>query len=373
MKTLKRDAPQYIEIENFKDYELTPCVAYEMAIRNQAFNQSVQATKEFFKNREEAIECFFNRTAPGETDCCKGKNTKSREDCEEDVDTAGIYIMDHLEKTMLFNKKHGVVLHAAIKSYDKTFYEILKKISIYLHRSKQKYNLSPNTKHSPRVEYRGRGIARIHKEIKRGGFKIRNFIDTQASWVDYYMAKTPNGLSSWGQNIAHWQLFEANNIIEPNFSRPILYGDQLKSRRVSLELNLSLPLDELVAYLKHVKQDIDKTPYIAAAPIELLGEKLQAADYEVCKSDGKCFDIRHHLSKQQKLADMFFIYDALKAGWKKSDILKDLLHRKIDITNDVSGSKEMDRKTLDRYYQIALEYIDSEKYKELITGTSTKK
>lgn len=372
MKTLKRDAPQYIEIENFKDYELTPCVAYEMAIRNQAFNQSVQEVKEFFKNREEAIDCFFNRTAPGETDCCKGKNTKSKEDCEEEVDTAGIYIMDLLEKTMLFNKKHGVILHAAIKSYDKTFYEILKKISIYLHRSKQRYNLSQNIKHSSMVEYRSGGIARIYKEIKRGGFKIRNFIDTQASWVDYHMAKTPNGLSSWGQNIAHWQIFEANNIIEPIFSRPILYGDQLKSRRVLLELNLSLSLNELVAYLKHVKQDIDKAPDIVAAPIELLGEKLRVADYEVCNSGGKCFATRHHLSKQQKLADMFFIYDALKAGLKKSIILQDLLHRKIDITGDTAGSKEMDRKTLERYYQTALEYIEGEKYKELISGTSYK-
>ena len=34
-KILPRNHKQYKEIENFKTYELTPCIAYEMAIRNQ--------------------------------------------------------------------------------------------------------------------------------------------------------------------------------------------------------------------------------------------------------------------------------------------------------------------------------------------------
>lgn len=46
MEMPKRSDPQYIEIENFKDYELTNCIAYEMAIRNP----------EFIKFRKECIE-----------------------------------------------------------------------------------------------------------------------------------------------------------------------------------------------------------------------------------------------------------------------------------------------------------------------------
>ena len=68
-----------------------------------------------------------------------------------------------------------------------------------------------------------------------------------------------------------------------------------------------------------------------------------------------------------KLANMFFIYDAFKAGYKTSYIKQEIdnyfysekMENFVDIKKSANG---FDPKTIRRYHQLACEYINDKKY-----------
>ncbi len=84
-----------------------------------------------------------------------------------------------------------------------------------------------------------------------------------------------------------------------------------------------------------------------------------------CNNNGECFDPRKILSKQQRLADMFYIYDCLKEGYSQNKIQNEIYNYYADKGIETIT---MDAKTLKKYKEIAIDYIDNLKYKELITG-----
>jgi guanylate kinase len=45
-----RDDIKYIEIENFKDYEFSSCLAYELAIRNEKVKEELECFSNHYKN-----------------------------------------------------------------------------------------------------------------------------------------------------------------------------------------------------------------------------------------------------------------------------------------------------------------------------------
>lgn len=135
------------------------------------------------------------------------------------------------------------------------------------------------------------------------------------------------------------------------------------SKVVELKLNLSLPKDELIAIISKIKDEADVGNI--KTPMELLGTELKKADNLICDTKGKCFDAREILSKQQKLADMFYIYDCLKVGMSQRKIQNEVYNYYADKGIE---TKTLDQKTLKRYKEIAIDYIDNMRYKELVTG-----
>jgi len=378
MKNLKRGAARYIEIENFKDYELTPCVAYEMAIRSPAFIKTVQAVIDFYHRHEETINELLSLPLEERFGGVDDADIAKKIENESMLSTE---FYDLLRETMFYQEEEGALLHPSIAEFNEELFQILKKVDRYARITAEGETVfHDDSKKIRGIRYSSLDSLMLTKSIQRAGYTVFNTGELREDELIYTIEDPEDippldSLEKVREAIEADRpgLFTSETTIYPAFSRPVLYGNQLKSRRVSLELNLSLPINELVAYLKHIKRDQDKTPDMTAAPIELLGESLGAADYEVCMSNGKCFDARRHLSKQEKLADMFFIYDGIKAGMKKSQIIDELFDYQLDKTDDIAKTVRVDPKTLNRYYQIASEYIDGEKYKELTTGTSVKK
>lgn len=101
-------------------------------------------------------------------------------------------------------------------------------------------------------------------------------------------------------------------------SRPQLYvPDYLKCKIP--DLNLALPLDELIELVTIYKKEYEKDNKIFKTEIEILGEELEKATHTV-KINNVDINIKEHLSTKDKMADLFFIYDANKLKMKKIDI-----------------------------------------------------
>ena len=379
MRTLKRGAPQYIEIENFKDYELTPCVAYEMAIRNQAFIEATQRVVDFYQENKKVIDCMLLEPLQ----LFEGLSEPDLTEAINKYSEISFKFFRLLEKTMFYRRENGPIVSPSVREFNADLFYILEKISkygekelldemSYYDREREiQYGLDPLRD----------GYILFTKSIQREGYIIDNIGEVPeeeiGGWEGDEYIPIPNSLDEIREVIkgGYEGIFTATTSISPSFSRPILYSDQLESRRVSLELNLSLPLDELVAYLKHVKQDIERNPDIAAAPIELLGEKLQAADdiSKMCITTKKgyelCFDGRKGATRTQKIADMFFIYDSVKSGTKEFSIRMALS----EYYESIGKKTDMSDKTFRKYRDIAKDYIDNQRYLELLQGTKAQK
>ncbi|MFK5936818.1 MAG: hypothetical protein QM497_00330 [Sulfurimonas sp.] len=196
--------------------------------------------------------------------------------------------------------------------------------------------------------------------------------------------------------------FGSINIIK-NFQRPEIMMDSKVNLNALLNIDVSKPLDEIISYIKHIKKDLE-TNNILKAPIELLGEEeLQQA------TSTKNYPKK---PKAKKMADMFFIYDYVKARQNKIKELntdeelryKDELQRITDDKDLSTKEKKIQKATckaehipsiidtkvtdifkeetllnqlkmssenISKMYYAIKPYIDDCKYKELITGVST--
>ncbi len=331
----KRDDKIYKEIEEFKDYELTYCVAYEMAIRNDE-------VKGLLKELEDKR---YDYRANGHNYDKELNNVKV------------------LAKMLPDFKKYGFSLWTMPNYYGRS--------------DKQKYQYYANY------------------------IKNNEVLAFQEDCNIFFIEDNKNKINKDEGIIKKIKL---------NFSRPKLYFDN--SRVISVEINPALPKKELLAYIEKIKDDFDKGNLKIQTPAELLEEEIQKADNLVCNDKGKCFDPRATLTKQQKVADMFFIYDY--ATYRMKEIKKYNARYKAELNEKLSFIKnnktltskekkiqemEARKKYLEdkseatiksicnedeicnqiglkgdsiyKYYLAIKPYIEEKRYKELITGIST--
>ena len=101
-----------------------------------------------------------------------------------------------------------------------------------------------------------------------------------------------------------------SNVISPYFKRPRMYSE-LSDNEVAVYIDLALPENELIAYIKHLKKlynrNIFTTPY-------------DEFIHKIAKTDKH----KKSLPKGSKMADIFFVYDCLKLGYKKSKIRNEI-------------------------------------------------
>jgi len=322
----KRSDPIYKEIESFEDYEITQCVAYEMAIRNDKNINLVNEIVNYFNLYKKKIFNLIKKNNSEELN-------RTNYDYSKEYKT--IYkLMSKLELIDL-HKYYGRAEYDYSISFGSDFNDIVQKIRI----------------HEDKLNVYSDEIVTKNEITKRNGYQIYTEIHEHKN--NYY---------SGGISIVAY------------FKRPPLKFDAFKSIKADTKIDITKPLDEIIAYVSHVKKDMELNSDILKAPIEYLNQTLQRADdiSKMCTENRngtlKCFDGRKGLKRTEKLADMFFIYDMIKACAKKSKILFDL-----DEYYDPEYKKQTSfhSDTYDKYLLVAKDYIDNGRYKELATGVKT--
>ena len=312
MDKIERNHKQYLAVEKFEDYELTYCMAYEMAIRN---DEVIKTIYSFYNNY--VNDDIYDIRFIFDTDAFKKCKEDSQKLMSFYLNPLSLYLDYHLFKNI--NKDIEELKKEDIKNNNDFFSHGLRWI-LFTPYSEPTYSKDyvPNKK-------------LVEEKITK---RYRSFIS--------HLANEDKGSFT----IHH-------NSITPRYSRPLEpWFNEIKER--NLVLNLALPTHELVDFVTKLKKDYDRDHSFFKTVKELEGDSFKRAD----KRDGR-------LSSQTKLADMLYIYDCLKLNHSKADI-------KVDITiyYRLKGIKtrNLHTKTLDDYQEIMIEYIDNFKYKELILG-----
>jgi len=355
----------YKEIESFEDYELSQCVAYEMAIRNEDNLKVIDDIVDLYLNNNEKLnEKIYNN------------RLFSLIKISEIIPFISIEHLLHYheqdeERLSYFLNNFNCYRD---KRINKIIYKIIEKDCIE-HNTETYHNCKTNN--VAIIEDDLLDTNTLQKKLIRNGYILETSITESAEHayiiLDDENSKKLENEEDWKEYMKYGgeHIFATHKITE-NFKRPKLktFSNMFK-KYPTLGINLSKPLNELIAYITHIKKDLEENQDILKAPIELLGEEIQKADNLVCNEKGKCFDSRKILSKQQKIADMFYVYDMVKA-----DINQRKIHNivKNEIYNYYADNeiytKAMDRATFTKYKELATDYIDNNRYQELVTGIS---
>lgn len=305
-KLPQRDDLIYKEIEEFQDYELTNCVAYEMLIRNEEFIYLLNEVKELRKNFSKIAKIFAQKN-----------NIILKEKLLAIIE-------EQFDDFMIFRKK---IIKDKLNSIEQKFG--LRLFDIY-----EDKNILNDLEE---VFKRGnREIRNTLILIKDDGKKELEFISSECSKITLPTTYSIKDVS--------------NNLGIPTI-RPNLHLEKMKETKI--KLNLNLPKKELIAYLSKIKDEYDKNNSIIKTPLELLGETLE-------KSDNKKTPKK---PKASVYADWFYIYDYWKYEKALGKTDKDIFVA-LEVEKNILYGEENIRKIRDKMKY----FIDDLGYKELITG-----
>jgi len=293
MIELSRNLKQYRDVENFEDFELTNCIAYEFAIRVDEVIESIK------NNFNEDNDYIFRTYGIG-----------------------GEYWINYHFFTDVFE----YILEDDETIYTESFGTVFQP---------GKYKIQKQDRNED---------GDLEQTIRTDGMHIHTLIYDGSSFAD-------------------------KQSISPIYKRPHMYP-VLIDRNIDFNINMNLPLEEIQAFIAHVYNYQKKNRNILASPFELLGGKISEADDIVknTKQGDPTHNARLILKTQHKIANTLFIYDAYKLGWTKKKIENELNHYYYD-----KKDSQFDGKTINKYLDIAKEYIENLKYKELIEGVKTHK
>ena len=324
----ERGADEYLEIENFKDYELTQCLAFEMFRRNSTAKQQREDINQVLDIHQKAVFEFI-----------------ANEEAKLTKDGYDSYIKSH---------------YKAVEYRDKFFYSHFDCIKVNNDFLNFGDYVSSSKEHQMRKSYElasyKNGVIGVRKKEKES--------------IDLGL------LDEIDHNIL--PIFRVKSDLFPVFSRPLPYIPNSKSKEALISLNLALPKDELLAYVAAIKDNYDKDHTTIS-----FGREVEPSD--ALDNIQKRRNASGELPNAKKMAytDMFFIYDCLNAA-PDDEINKAIRHIKKEInmyyTQKIMEDKKMsegaasliarniDPKTIKRYYEIMQDFIDNERYKELLTG-----
>ena len=376
----KRENTIYKEIESFKDYELTQCVAYEMMIRNSEFieilNNFANADKiGLFYEKIEPFGVSYSYPLYAEYNFIPSETKK--------------IILEM--NSIIQSKNKDFVKGQWLEAFGANKYEVIEQnegyryySSIEFH-SKSEYKIIPFDDVILKKDTDLKNLQRIYKKLettmKENNIKFnewRNEEDFELLFkkdgehLGTLLLQTIGIIKSRNIHNNKIQALKERSYLDDMFDSVIIPTPKRPRLKIpffnvdtKIVINMSLPKHELLKYIELIKDDFDNKENSIKSTIEFLGEELEQADKIVCKTKGNCFDSRKYLSKQQKIADMFCIYDMEKADVKKTEIL-----REIDMYHDPESKKRtgFSETTYYTYLTIARDYIDNQRYKELITG-----
>jgi len=274
-KLPKRTDEIYNEIENFKDYEFTNCIVYEMIQRNSSFikkrNEIYNLNKKIKKLHINCINKYLQKLT-------KKTNVNSEyptKECYMELNKN----FDHSERLKIKDCQKLQECKNEIQN-----------ISKYV---KDNFGLVPISKKADDME---RKIIKRNQSVTNIILKLKNMNSNKSIQIPQDMkfqdSKPKN--NTYIENYA--------NLI---YSRPILKFTSMQL--VHIELNLRLSEQELLAQIKQIKKNYIKEN-IAIRTIE-----------DIFNIDDKTIlqdNIKNKSLRYKKIADHFFIYDYVVARQK---------------------------------------------------------
>jgi len=358
---LNRGDKQYTDIEKFKKYELTTCIAYEMAIRND----------EVIKLVNKAFRAYIDKDLKEDIEPKDWRSTKYSGKYFKELRDKYLFSQDLYLKYHFFSSLWEEISELFEKNnfYNKELkgiLEIIKKESRKFNKNEKDYLCSIKPINI-------RMLASLIFNEK----KIHKYKDTHKDKDTIYTFLERDTLI-FREKIYHIEDDEeekiTKNSIEPNYSRPSLFTFY-KSVEKDIKLNLAMPKDELIDFIEKIKSEYDKNHKSIMSISELLGEELEPFRDMIFKENNnplldrktkKQMRATSFTSNAFKMADILFIYDCLVLGYKKLKI-KYLL---TGYYESINKNDTIDDERYRRYVTIARDFIDNMRYKELFLGSS---
>jgi len=168
---------------------------------------------------------------------------------------------------------------------------------------------------------------------------------------------------------------------QPNYTRPSLHF--INARIINLPINLNFTKDELISLVSKIKDDYDKKESLIKTPIELLGEKLEK--FKKPNSEKK-LPSKTMQDKKAAFASAFCVYDLdkvlspifdrknkefrdkQKSGQINNEEIN--LYTKEYLKSEISSITGLSEDNIKIYRTLMKEYIDKKKFTELIQGVS---
>lgn len=337
-KLLPRENTIYKDIENFNEHEINICIAYEFTIRNQ---EVIELIKNFLNLHLENLLSNCDYKPILSTDIFRDKTSRY-------YNIYAIQLMDKKYISVLNLFLDYPWFNDLIKQYKSKEEQYIKQRIEYELKTMKDINNFPEYKQklTNKEKYKN--------EYNQIFFQYKNDNDIEDIEDDFtfrYITKNSYNLTQTYYNDDTHNIM--TNTVKPNYKRPELLGVFSKMKYYNIEINQNLPQKDIEAFLKDVINDIYSNDRIKSYS-ELLEEDLEKAN-EILYINKKTNNIN-----TLTIANMFYIYDGIKQNEKKSKIQYNL--------SQYNGEHSVDYKTLNKYLNIAKEYIDKLKYKELITG-----
>lgn len=195
------------------------------------------------------------------------------------------------------------------------------------------------------------------------------------------------------QDLTMTRIKNKNSIATINYSVPTLtFKDETV---VNFPINLNLDVEELKLYITKIKNDFDNKKGITKSPLEIFGEELKKAKKPNSANILPSKTTKENTSFKPKwkraVADALYIYDLYKYIEKifvdkKKKYTQDSILIEVAFASGISKKHNniledsVDKKSVwgknsiqEKYYKLMREYIENEKYKELITGVKVNK
>lgn len=137
---------------------------------------------------------------------------------------------------------------------------------------------------------------------------------------------------------------------------------QKPENTIFLELDFTKPLNDLIENITKIKNDFNENPKTISNFYGLLGFETHNTTF----NDLGLYMTNNIKPLSGRLADILFIYDCRKAGLDNNYILKEINKYWTETKNLFKD--EMQLKTLREYHNLAIDYIDNEKYKCYLSG-----
>lgn len=341
----KRDNPIYTDIEKFEDYELTNCIAYEMAIRN---DENIQAITNFIKKH---IQTNKEKTR-SELICEIDLSCKYLEQLRQSfINPESLYLQYPWFNTLLSYIEQEKV------NFIEVYKSKVKKIipnELPLDNQKETYKIYTENINTRFID----ALFFTKKEMDSGVLKLSDVTGEHIENSEIYLKELKTNYFIYDtsykiENDLHEIL---KRDIKAYYKRPRLETYFFQNKKVKLELNLALPLKDLEATIKKLKKEFDKNHSIVLSASEFTGKQLVSLDK----------DIERVLSYPHNVANLFFVYDCLKVGATQNQISRLIYNYYAD--KDENTKRVGDPGTVKKYKEIAIDYIENKRYKELITG-----